>query len=267
MADRTIQTRIITKHAELDKWLGQGQYAGQGSNLELKEGEIVLAKVMIPQSDGTAAPTFVAKVGNNTTFANSPWLFAKASDVYAWAKKSSLDIVDIPVLELDAAAVAKIKEAIDAKVSTSTYEAKISSLEDSISTLTQALEDLGGASADTYATKDDLNAVDAKAEANADAIEAINAENTGILAQAKSYADTQFATEKSRAEGEESGIKGRLDTVEGAIDTINDESTGILKTAKDYTDTEVAKAYILYRDKRTKERERKSKIISSIIPN
>ena len=73
MATKNLNTRIITKHADLSVW--------ESSSLILKEGEVVLAKVLVPQPDGTQAPTFVAKVGNNATFASSPWLFAKASDV------------------------------------------------------------------------------------------------------------------------------------------------------------------------------------------
>ena len=88
MAEKILQTRIINKRAELGTW--------NTSELVLKEGEIALAKVMVPQPDGTVAPTFVAKIGNGATFANSPWLFAKASDVYSWAKKETLEYEALP---------------------------------------------------------------------------------------------------------------------------------------------------------------------------
>ena len=56
--------------------------------------------------------------------------------------------------------------------------------------------------------------IEGKADANAQAIAAINNENTGILKTAKDYADGQVAVEKQRAEGIEAGLKGRIETLE-----------------------------------------------------
>ena len=56
--------------------------------------------------------------------------------------------------------------------------------------------------------------IEGKADANAQAIAAINNENTGVLKQAKDYADGQVAVEKQRAEGIEAGLKGRIETLE-----------------------------------------------------
>jgi hypothetical protein len=124
MAEKILQTRIITKHADWETW--------QSSTLELKEGEIVLAKVTTTETDATGrikeVPAFIAKVGNGATFANTPWMYAKAVDVYGWAKKANLDVADIPVLNLTDAALANVKAAIDAKVETSdfaTYQGQI----------------------------------------------------------------------------------------------------------------------------------------------
>jgi hypothetical protein len=57
--------------------------------------------------------------------------------------------------------------------------------------------------------------IEGKADANAQAIAAINNENTGLLKQAKDYADGQVAVEKQRAEGIEAGLAGRIETLEG----------------------------------------------------
>lgn len=82
MAEKILQTRIINKHALLTEW--------ESSNLQLKEGEIALAKVMVAQKDGTEAPTYVAKVGiEGKTFSECPMFYAPASDVYGWAKAST----------------------------------------------------------------------------------------------------------------------------------------------------------------------------------
>lgn len=79
MAEKVLQTRIINKHADLATW--------ESSILQLKEGEIALAKLNVAKPDGGNVDTFIAKIGvEGKTFAESPWLYAKASDVYGWAK-------------------------------------------------------------------------------------------------------------------------------------------------------------------------------------
>ena len=60
-------------------------------------------------------------------------------------------------------------------------------------------------------------AVDAKAQANAAAIAAINNEATGLLKQAKDYADGVGNTEKLRAEEQEGILAGRIEKVEGKL--------------------------------------------------
>lgn len=83
MASTSIKARIINKHDKLEAW--------NNSTLPLKEGEVVLAKTTIDKN-----PVYIAKIGTkDATFADSPWLFAKASDVYAWAKQNSLPVEDI----------------------------------------------------------------------------------------------------------------------------------------------------------------------------
>lgn len=78
------------------------------------------------------------------------------------------------------------------------------------------------ASAKTY-TDTEVKKVDDKAVANAAAIEAINAADTGILAQAKAYTDAL--------------ANGAVATNTAAIAAINNADTGIAATAKNYADS------------------------------
>lgn len=206
MATKTLNTRIISKHAELAKL--------EASSLILKEGEIVLAKVNVPQPDGTVAPTFVAKIGNNATFASSPWLFAKASDVYSWAKKANLDATDVPTLEISK--ISGLQDALNGKVATATYTAGIAALEAAIAKAkTDAVSEATG-----YA--DNLNkAMDERV----DAIEA----------------DYLKEADKTELEGKINGVGSRVTTLESQMGSITGEE-GIEAKAKAYTDQEVAKA-------------------------
>lgn len=77
------------------------------------------------------------------------------------------------------------------------------------------------ASAKTY-TDTEVKKVNDKAVANAEAIEAINAVDTGILAQAKVYTDAL--------------ANGAVAANTAAIAALNDESTGVVATAKNYAD-------------------------------
>lgn len=94
MAEKTLKTRIINKHATLSQW--------QDSPLVLKEGEIALAKITTQVLDETTGnilyvPRYLMKVGEgNKTFNDLQWLAAPASDVYAWAKKDKLAYDDMP---------------------------------------------------------------------------------------------------------------------------------------------------------------------------
>ena len=89
-----------------------------------------------------------------------------------------------------------------------------------------AVIDLSG-----YATKSEVKAVDDKVTANTNAISAINNENTGILAQAKSYTDTK-----------DTATNEKVDANTSAISAINNEDTGILAQSKSYADTKKSEA-------------------------
>jgi hypothetical protein len=99
MADKIINTRIMLKIDTLENWQNESAGAGKGANYVLKKGEIGFAQV--PTNDSAVktandTPTVLFKVGDGTTpFKNLKWGAAVAADVYAWAKKSSLDFNDL----------------------------------------------------------------------------------------------------------------------------------------------------------------------------
>ena len=228
MSTKQFNTRIITKHADLETF--------EKSTLTLLEGEIVLGKVLGPQPDGTVAPTFVAKVGNGSTFANSPWLFAKASDVYSWAKKEKLALADIPEISLDSAAAAKINSALGTKVNTTDFETYQTTTAGTLSGLQQSINNIN-TNLSGYATDGELAAVEKKANDNAASIAIIMGDATKdgsiakALAEAKSYADGLVQTEQGRAMGVEAGLNTRLETAESKLNTIQGTGEGSISKA------------------------------------
>lgn len=94
MAEKTLNTRILLKNADLSTW--------NSSTLVLKAGEVALARVETTQHDAATGnyykvPTYLMKVGDGSkTFSQLNWLAAPASDVHTWAKKAALDYADLP---------------------------------------------------------------------------------------------------------------------------------------------------------------------------
>lgn len=93
MAQKTLNTRIQLKNADLSSW--------NSSNLVLLAGEVALAKVLTTQLDAKGntvqAPTYLMKVGDGSKkFSELNWLAAPATDVHTWAKKAQLDYADLP---------------------------------------------------------------------------------------------------------------------------------------------------------------------------
>ena len=100
MADteKVLNTRIINKHANLITQDGDTVKGWDQSTLALKEGEIALAKITTKEqhSDGTSSevPAYLVKIGvEGKTFSETAWAYAKAADVYSWAKQSELPVV------------------------------------------------------------------------------------------------------------------------------------------------------------------------------
>ena len=98
MSTQTIYTRVKNKVDSLAKW--------QASTTPLLAGEIAIVQVATGASyenpvTGKSEPVveLLMKVGDGTTAFNSlPWLSAKASDVYNWAKKPTAAEVSVKII-------------------------------------------------------------------------------------------------------------------------------------------------------------------------
>lgn len=89
MADKILQTKIALLCKELSEWESEASY------IPLK-GEVCIATVPLNKGVIHNAPAVLLKVGDGvTTFSNLPWASALATDVYGWAKKSSLEFGDL----------------------------------------------------------------------------------------------------------------------------------------------------------------------------
>lgn len=81
MAEKTIKTRISHKIDTLENW--------SKSTIGLKKGELAIATTAASAGNGLTEPVAMIKIGEDgvKTFNDLPWNFyAKASDVYSWAK-------------------------------------------------------------------------------------------------------------------------------------------------------------------------------------
>ena len=81
MAEKTIKTRISHKIDTLENW--------SSSTIGLKKGELAIATTAANAGNGLTEPVAMIKIGEDgvKTFKDLPWNFyAKASDVYSWAK-------------------------------------------------------------------------------------------------------------------------------------------------------------------------------------
>lgn len=88
MTNKTLNTRIISKHAELSA-------LNASTTFKPLDGEIVLAKVTTYSHDGVAVPAYLMKVGDGENlFKDLQWVGAQAVDVYRWAKQNKLQIND-----------------------------------------------------------------------------------------------------------------------------------------------------------------------------
>ncbi|MBO5424038.1 MAG: hypothetical protein J6A25_00825 [Lachnospiraceae bacterium] len=93
--EKILNTRIVNKHAELIT--KDGVKGWDQSTLKLKEGEIALAKVTVAEQHAggkiSEVPAYLVKIGvEGKTFNETAWAYAKAADVYAWAKQENLPV-------------------------------------------------------------------------------------------------------------------------------------------------------------------------------
>ena len=92
---KQINTRIMLNHDSLTNW--------NESSLVLKPGEVGVAYVDVATKDSKGniihVPTALLKVGENVadstkTFKDLPFMSALAADVYGWAKKEGIEVID-----------------------------------------------------------------------------------------------------------------------------------------------------------------------------
>ncbi len=150
MATKTLITRIKNKVDTYANWEG---------TTGLLDGEIAIVRVtteeVTPAGDVVKVPALLMKVGDGTsTFDALPWLSAKASDVYDWAKKGTIE--EVPVTVNNTASTL------------GAYLAKVDTNASNISKNTEAIETLNGsdtkAGSVAKAIKDAIEALDANSE-------------------------------------------------------------------------------------------------------
>lgn len=191
---KMLNVRIRSKYDNYENWIK--------SNLVLEPGEIAIAytTVDVKVDNGTAKqPALLMKVGNGSDlFKDLPWLSARAADVLSVCKNETELRTFINSVITDSGVATD--EAL------ATLSNRVTNTEDAI----EALELLMGSKSvkdqvdeaiaalnlsDTYELKgvaaELVSPVSEKANDNADAIAAINNEETGILAQAKDYVDEE----------------------------------------------------------------------------
>lgn len=86
MVEKKLNTRILLKQDSLENW--------KVSTLALKKGEVVFATAAASLGNGLTEPVVIAKVctQDGDTFSQcADAFYAKASDVYAWAKKEAIE--------------------------------------------------------------------------------------------------------------------------------------------------------------------------------
>lgn len=152
MADKILNTRLRLKYDTLANWTA--------ANPVLLEGEVGV--VSVPLASETTVgqvvkPAILFKVGDGTTpFETLPWASAMAADVHAWAKKASLEYVDLPEElknEVDALQTltagelkfgentyTSLKEYVDAKTAGIATDAALDDLQNKVGALETTLE-------------------------------------------------------------------------------------------------------------------------------
>lgn len=259
MAEKILNTRILLKYDTLENW--------NKSTGILRAGEVAIATVpeggSAQEVGSVKTPQVLVKVGDGKhTFAQLPFITARAGDVYAWAKAEKLgkDAFseevnelftnienDITALEgkvgdskvgdqINTAIAAALKKLAngDAAVEKQFVTAAVQGEDGKVVVSRRALEaadipTIGEGQVDGLTTK--LGNINT-------AIEAINNETTGILATAKGYTDAEV---KKLADGQVATNKAHIETLMGA-DTVEGSVAKALKDAKGYTDTEVSNA-------------------------
>lgn len=229
MAEKKLNVRLLLKIDTVDNW--------SNSSLILKKGEVAIGTVT--GVDGTEVASPLIKVGDGSkTWAQLGYLYAKAMDVAAWAKASVKPTYNGTEILVDTAADAKTVAAaikdLEGLVAAAATKEELEALEAYVGDIPEGYTETnivayinkkaeetlnaasGGSSESAASVLAALNTYksenNAKVQANADAIDAIEADY--LKAADKKELEDAVAAEKERAMGVEGGLETRLAAVE-----------------------------------------------------
>lgn len=208
---KIFNVRIKNKYDSYENWAA--------SSIILEAGEIAIAQttVDVKVDNGTVKhPALLMKVGDGEkTFANLPWLSAKAADVLSVCKNET-DLTEF-VNNIIANAGIASDDAVKTLTSrVTTAEGAIDVLEtlvgedtvkNQIDAAITALN-LEGTYEKVGVAAELVSPVSEKANANESAIEVINDETNGILAKAKAHTDNEVAADRERLNALEAKFTG-----------------------------------------------------------
>lgn len=218
--EKVLNTRIQLKYDSFENW--------SNNNPALRAGEVAIAYLATAHTtatpdNGTHPVMFKVGPGN---FNDLPWVSALAADVHTWAKKSEADFKTwvkglIEVTDIDAYSKKEVDNLLSANATADQAHA------DAVAATAKS-EAIAAAATDAAAKVKEL--ADGAVADNTAAIAAINNGSTGILAEAKAYADQAeldaVASAKDYTDAREVEIKKYADQAEADA----------LSEAKAYTD-------------------------------
>jgi hypothetical protein len=271
VAEKILNTRISLRYDSYENWVANDPV--------LRQGELALAAISVKQ-DGVVehVPSVLIKCGDGThKYSELDYVFAKAADVVSACKSESAlttfinnvianagiatdealttlagrvttaenDIDALETLVGSTAVATQIQNAITALDLGNTYAAKSHThAMTEVTGLADAIADAKKAGTDANTALEAYKVTnDAAVKANSDAIAAINNAETGILKQAKDYADGKDA---SIAAAKKAGddAQAAVNTLAGKVGTVPADKTVVqmiseAQTAATYDDTTI----------------------------
>ena len=264
MAEKTLNTRIMLKYDSYSNWTT--------NNPILLAGEVAFATITsgdTQEVNSVAAPQVLIKVGDGVSrYMALPFVSAKAADVYSYAKKPEAEfiawvkgLVDVSDIDLtgyatetfatNAAATVKSEllttlegyatkaelEAVDALADQGIADAAAAlaaaqAAQGEVDVLETVVADYKTEVGNTYATKAELEAVDALADqgiADAATAQAKAEEVEGKLAdyykKTETYSSTEIDNKVATINGANDALAERVTDAEAAITTLNGNDT------------------------------------------